>query len=68
VTQDRAALAGHGLSTREIDELLAKLAPARVPDFELDLSRAQPAEHFAARFAAAVPSADKKPSEPSDAK
>ena len=67
VSQDRAALAGHGLSTREIDELLAKLAPAPVPDFELDLSKAQPAEHFAARFAAAVPSVDKKPSEPSNA-
>ena len=67
VSQDRAALAGHGLSTREIDELLAKLAPAPVPDFELDLSKAQPSEHFAARFAAAVPSVDKKPSEPTDA-
>src|SRR6187401_2307833 len=54
---DRAALEGHGLAKREIDELLTKLAPATaVPDFELDLASARPAEHFAERFAAAVPS------------
>ena len=34
-----------------------------VPDFELDLSRAQPAEAFAARFAQAVPQVDKAPTE-----
>ena len=57
---DRAALEGHGLAKREIDELLTKLAPATtVPDFELDLASARPAEHFAERFAAAVPSGDK---------
>jgi len=67
-SQDRAALASHGLSAREIDELLGKLAPAAVPDFELDLAKAQSAEHFAARFAAAVPTIDKKPAEPSDSK
>jgi len=58
---DRAALEGHGLAKREIDELLAKLAPApaAVPDFELDLGSARSAEHFAERFAAAVPSGEK---------
>jgi thymidylate synthase (FAD) len=57
---DRAALEGHGLAKREIDELLTKLAPATtVPEFELDLASARPAEHFAERFAAAVPSGEK---------
>jgi thymidylate synthase (FAD) len=57
---DRAALEGHGLAKREIEELLAKLAPpAAVPDFELDLASARSAEHFAERFAAAVPSGEK---------
>jgi len=48
---DRAALAARGLSTREADELLSKLGPAPVPDFELDLSRA------------AVPKVDRTPSD-----
>ena len=57
---DRAALEGHGLAKREVDELLAKLAPRpTVPDFELDLASARSAEHFAERFAAAVPSGEK---------
>jgi len=57
---DRAALEGHGLAKREVDELLAKLvAPPAVPDFELDLSKARAGEHFAERFAAAVPSGEK---------
>ena len=60
---DRAALGARGLSAREIDELLAKLAPGAVPDFELDVSRAQPAERFAERFAAAVPKADAAPTD-----
>ena len=60
---DQAALAARGLSTREVDELLAKLAPATVPDFELDVSRAQSAEHFAERFAAAVPKVEAAPAE-----
>jgi thymidylate synthase (FAD) len=60
---DRAALLARGLSGREADELLIKLAPAGTPDFELDLSRAKTAEHFAARFAAAVPRADAAPAE-----
>ena len=57
---DRAALEAHGLAKREVDELLAKLAPAPArPDFELDVSKARSAEHFAERFAAAVPSGEK---------
>ena len=61
---DRAALEGHGLAKREIDELLTKLAPAAtVPDFELDVASARPAEHFAERFAAAVPSGEKPPAD-----
>jgi hypothetical protein len=57
---DRAALEGHGLAKREIDELLGKLAPPpAVPDFELDVASARSAEHFAERFAAAVPSGEK---------
>jgi hypothetical protein len=58
---DRAALEGHGLAKREVDELLAKLAPRAggVPDFELDLASARSPEHFAERFAAAVPSGEK---------
>jgi thymidylate synthase (FAD) len=56
-------LDGSGLSKREARELFDKLADASVPDFELDLSRAQPAEAFAERFASAVPKVDKPPSE-----
>jgi len=60
---DAAGLAEVGLAKREAAELLEKLAPQpAVPDFELDLSRAQSAEVFAERFAAAVPKVDKKPS------
>ncbi len=60
---DRAALEAHGLAKREVDELLAKLAPAPAPpDFELDVASARSAEHFAERFASAVPSGE-KPSE-----
>ena len=47
----------------EMSELLDKLAATEVPDFELDLSKAQPAEAFAERFAKAVPKVDKPPSE-----
>ncbi|HVZ71222.1 MAG TPA: FAD-dependent thymidylate synthase [Polyangia bacterium] len=61
---EAAALAERGLSKREIDELLKKLAPApAVPDFELDLSVAKSPEHFAARFADAVPKTDRPPAE-----
>src|SRR4051812_45212244 len=57
---DRAALEAHGMAKREVDELLGKLAPAAaLPEFELDLSQARSAEHFAERFASAVPSGEK---------
>jgi thymidylate synthase (FAD) len=57
---NRAELAARGLSNREIDELLAKLRPSAVPDFELDLAQAKNGEEFARRFEAAVPSLDRK--------
>ena len=56
---DPAALADRGLAKREAAELLQKLEPKPVPDFELDLSRASSAEVFAERFAEAVPKVDK---------
>jgi len=50
-----------GLSTREIDELLAKLdAPNTVEDFTLDLSRARAPEDFAREMEAAVPKVDRR--------
>jgi thymidylate synthase (FAD) len=59
---DKAALAERGLANREIEELLGKLRPpAALPDFELDVSRARSAEHFAERFAKAVPAGEKPP-------
>ena len=61
-TLDAGGLSNLGLAKREASELLQKLAPQPVPDFELDLSRAQSAEVFAERFAEAVPKVDKPPS------
>ncbi len=58
---DPAGLAELGLAKREAAELLHRLEPRGVPDFELDLSRASSAEVFAERFAKAVPKVDKKP-------
>jgi thymidylate synthase (FAD) len=52
-----------GLSKREARELFDKLADTAVPDFELDLAQARPAEAFAERFAQAVPKVDKPPVE-----
>ncbi|HKK07755.1 MAG TPA: FAD-dependent thymidylate synthase [Gemmatimonadota bacterium] len=49
-----------GLSGREVRELLGKLVPAERPDFELDVSRMQPAEHFAERMERAVPNVDRR--------
>jgi thymidylate synthase (FAD) len=50
-----------GLSKREVEELLAKLGDVSAPeDFELDLSAARPAEHFAREMEAAVPRVDRK--------
>lgn len=51
-------LEGRGLSKREVSELLSKLKPADVPDFELDVTQARSADYFAERFAKAVPSVD----------
>ena len=53
--RSRGARAGAASSKREIDELLAKLAPrAAVPDFELDLAKA-------ARRPSTSPSASPRP-------
>jgi thymidylate synthase (FAD) len=53
-------LAGLGLSKREIEELLPKLAEAApIDDFDLDLAAARPAEHFARAMEAAVPRVDR---------
>jgi thymidylate synthase (FAD) len=60
----RERLLAQGLSGRELDELLIKLRPQPTPDFELDLSKAKPADHFQERFAQAVPKVDRAPSEP----
>jgi thymidylate synthase (FAD) len=50
-----------GLSTREVDELLAKLAtPPAVEDFALDVSRARSPEAFAREMEAAVPKVDRR--------
>jgi thymidylate synthase (FAD) len=60
----RKDLIDRGLITpRELDELVDKLRATEVPDFELDLTRAVPAQHFADRFARAVPRTDKAPPE-----
>ena len=57
-----AELAALGLSNREVEELLAKLAsPPPADDFDLDLSTARPAEHFAREMEAAVPRVDRRP-------
>jgi thymidylate synthase (FAD) len=53
-----AELTDAGLSKRELSELLDKLAPRPVPDFELNPADGLPGEHFQARFAAAVPSGE----------
>ena len=60
---DAGSLEGLGLAKRELAEMLAKLEAQAVPDFELDLSRARPAEVFSERFASAVPKVDKPPTE-----
>lgn len=57
----RPEMEAKGLSGREVDELIGVLDRTDVPDFELDLSRAKPAEFFAQESAAAVPSGDSKP-------
>ena len=57
----REELARLGLSKREIEELLAKLASSPGDEeFDLDLSAARPAEHFAREMEAAVPRVDRR--------
>jgi hypothetical protein len=56
---DAAALAGHGLSAREARELVEKLQPRAVPDFELDLTRMKSAAEIEERMLAAVPKIDR---------
>ena len=51
----KEALAGHGLSGREISELQGKLEPVERPDFDLDLGRMRSPEDVAAEMEAAVP-------------
>jgi thymidylate synthase (FAD) len=58
---DAAQLAELGLPKREREELFTKLSQRPVPDFELDVSNAVRGEHFAERFAKAVPRGDKAP-------
>ena len=59
----QAELEQAGLAKREVREFLDKLVATAVPDFELDLSKAQPPEFFAEHFAQAVPKVDKPPVE-----
>jgi thymidylate synthase (FAD) len=54
---DGPALAALGLSGREIRELLGKISPEPLPDFDLDLSRMRDADEVAAEMAEAVPDA-----------
>ena len=44
-----------GLSGREMRELIEKLQPRAIPDYELDLSTMRPAEELAAELEEAVP-------------
>jgi len=61
---NKGSLEAGGLSKREIDELYAKLrAPSGVPDFSIDPAQARPAEFFAERFAKAVPTGEKSPTD-----
>jgi thymidylate synthase (FAD) len=62
-TSSREEMEARGLGRREVDELLAALAPTQAPDFELDLASARPASHFEAEAAAAVPVGAPRPSE-----
>jgi thymidylate synthase (FAD) len=55
---DSEALREHGLSKREVLELVEKMEPAPVPDFELDLSAMKSAEEVGERMQEAVPTLD----------
>ncbi|MCC6215688.1 MAG: FAD-dependent thymidylate synthase [Polyangiaceae bacterium] len=58
---DATGLEALGLSSREAAELVGKLDAVEVPRFTLDLTAGRPPEHFAERFAAAVPAVDRPP-------
>jgi thymidylate synthase (FAD) len=60
---DRDGLARTGLGPREVDELLEKLGPKPVPDFELDPASAVPVQELEERFQSAVPRIDRPPPE-----
>jgi thymidylate synthase (FAD) len=60
---DRAGMAAHDLSAREVRELLDKLRHTALPAFELDLGRMRGAEEVEAAMLAAVPAADRTPVE-----
>jgi thymidylate synthase (FAD) len=60
-TLGMAELEASGLAKREARELFEKLTPQATPDFELDLSRARPAEFFQKKFEQALPGADVTP-------
>ena len=55
---DEAALREHGLSKREIAELVEKLQPRETPDFDLDLAAMRSAEAMSETMQAAVPKLD----------
>jgi thymidylate synthase (FAD) len=56
---DGSAMAAHGLSQREVRELLDKLRRPPAPDFELDLSRMRTAEEVEKTMLGAVPGVDR---------
>ena len=55
---DAAALKERGLSKREVQELVEKLQPRPLPDFELDLGAMRSAEEMSEAMQAAVPKLD----------
>ena len=59
----REELVALGLGSREIDEFLSTLRRGALPDFQLDLASARPADDFAQEFAAAVPRGEQEPGE-----
>jgi len=55
-TVSKEEMKADGLSPREVQELIEKVAAPERPDFELDLSRMRTAEEVAAKMYEAVPS------------
>jgi thymidylate synthase (FAD) len=56
-----AELEGHGLSNREVEELVGKLSRGTsVEDFTLDVARSRSPEEFAREMEAAVPRVDRR--------